>query len=430
MSQKLPTYSRWSLVPESLKTTTQAFKAAGLKVREDAEPRARFRSQYYHRWYDLYSAEETVPIRKIIRHAPEVLSYTQDNILAAIRTINDSAKRSRDSATRAYKHGRHSFATQFSAQKSEYYALKDAVLARLLQQGRATHVGYHSKTDYRDPVKPRWRSWFNDLEDWDEFDLEFDDLISELDNDDGEDGQIKSTTVLEVIQFAGRLFHRPVNNLLPEDVEILQHLGDRLSPARPLSRLRLCDAEITLRQYLSQPTLVLPLEITDVAGVVRDGEIIRVVGIAWLRILEELRRDPLFLYQFSKHPRNFEEFIAAVYAQAGFDEVVLTPRSGDFGRDVIAIRRGSLCVRVLDQCKAHSPDHVVTANDVRAMLGVLSGDPNASKACITTTASFAPGIENDPFIAPSIPYRLELRNGIRLRRWLSEITGDATLDVT
>ena len=36
---------------------------------------------------------------------------------------------------------------------------------------------------------------------------------------------------------------------------------------------------------------------------------------------------------------------------------------------MIAIKPGFLSLRVLDQCKAYSPGHVVTANDVRAMAG-------------------------------------------------------------
>ena len=41
--------------------------------------------------------------------------------------------------------------------------------------------------------------------------------------------------------------------------------------------------------------------------------------------------------------------VAAAYQAAGFDEVTLTPRSADGGRDVIAVRRGRYSVRLLDQ---------------------------------------------------------------------------------
>ena len=73
-----------------------------------------------------------------------------------------------------------------------------------------------------------------------------------------------------------------------------------------------------------------------------------------------------------------------------FDEVVLTPSSGDLGRDVIAIKKGFGSIRFIDQVKAFSPSHVVTANDVRALPGVLQADQNATKAIFTTTSTFAP----------------------------------------
>ncbi|MFC1805660.1 restriction endonuclease, partial [Planctomycetota bacterium] len=105
----------------------------------------------------------------------------------------------------------------------------------------------------------------------------------------------------------------------------------------------------------------------------------------------------------------------------GWDEVTITPRSGDGGRDIIAVKRGICTIRIIDQVKAYSPDRRVTANDVRALLGVLSSDLNVSKGIVTTTAEFAPRIHEDRSIKPFVPYRLELKDGVRLRRWLLEV---------
>lgn len=55
------------------------------------------------------------------------------------------------------------------------------------------------------------------------------------------------------------------------------------------------------------------------------------------------------------------------------------------------------------------------------MLGVLSAEPNVSKGLITTTSRFAPGIETDSGLAAFMPYRLELKDGDQLRRWLLEL---------
>jgi len=138
-----------------------------------------------------------------------------------------------------------------------------------------------------------------------------------------------------------------------------------------------------------------------------EGTVIEAVALPWFDIIALLKDDPNIAYQLTAD--KWEEIIAGVYKKAGFDEVVLTPRSGDHGRDVIAIKKGVCKVRVIDQVKAYKPPHLVTANDVRALMGVLQTD-GASKGCLTTTSDFAPKIKMDPLIVPLIPSRLELVN--------------------
>ena len=136
--------------------------------------------------------------------------------------------------------------------------------------------------------------------------------------------------------------------------------------------------------------------------------------------MEMIRRDPESVYQISCD--KWEEIVAGAYERASFDEVILTPRSGDYGRDVIASMNGIGSIRIFDQVKAYTPGHVVTANDVRALSGVLVGAQNVSKGIITTTAEFAPGVMSDPFLAPLMPYRLELKPREKLLRWLDELS--------
>jgi restriction system protein len=112
--------------------------------------------------------------------------------------------------------------------------------------------------------------------------------------------------------------------------------------------------------------------------------------------------------------------IAGIYKESGFDEVILTPRSGDYGRDVIAIKRGVGSIRVIDSVKAYKPPRLVRYDDVRALIGVLHGD-RASKGFLTTTSDFAPNMMNDPFISCWIPSRLELVNGSMLLARLREL---------
>ena len=140
--------------------------------------------------------------------------------------------------------------------------------------------------------------------------------------------------------------------------------------------------------------------------------------IPWDAILDELRKNPEFLRCLD--PRQMEEFVAASYDVAGFEEVTLTPRSGDRGRDVIAVKRGLFKIRVLDQVKALNKT-IVTPDDVRAMIGTLALDSAASKAVITTTSEFAPSVITDPDIKRLMPSRLELRNRAGMLEWLKLI---------
>lgn len=149
-----------------------------------------------------------------------------------------------------------------------------------------------------------------------------------------------------------------------------------------------------------------------------EGVLVENTSIVWFEILSEIRKDSEFLYRFTKNGRAFEEFIAGAYVRAGWPEVILTPRSGDKGRDVIATKPGLGSIRILDQVKAYSPGHLVTHDDVRSMLGVLQVDSNASKGIITTTSDFQPSIYKGDEFSKFIPYRLELKNGVSLRQWL------------
>jgi restriction system protein len=161
------------------------------------------------------------------------------------------------------------------------------------------------------------------------------------------------------------------------------------------------DSSVTL---LSQVVIV-------PGGKTNNGQLIEAVTLPWFEIIRLLNRDPSAVYQIDA--RKWEEIIAGAYQRAGFDEVTLTPRSGDFGRDVIAVKRALGTVRVIDQVKAYGPKHRVTADDVRALLGVLEAD-KASKGFLTTTSDFAPKLPEDILLKPYIPARLELINGTML----------------
>ena len=168
------------------------------------------------------------------------------------------------------------------------------------------------------------------------------------------------------------------------------------------------------------PTVLVQAAIVRLGDETAEGHLIQGVSIAWFEIIRELERNPDFLFQVPW--RKLEELIAGAYEREGWPEVVLTPRSRDGGRDVIATKPGIGSIRIIDQVKAYSSEHRVSADEVRAVLGVLTVERNVSKGVITTSGEFAPGILKDPGLSAFMPNRLELKDGDTLRSWLIDIS--------
>lgn len=150
-----------------------------------------------------------------------------------------------------------------------------------------------------------------------------------------------------------------------------------------------------------------------------EGKLVECVATPWFEILKRFQADGDAIYRLE--PRQWEEIIAGAYTRAGFDEVILTPRSGDHGRDVIATRKGVGSIKIFDQVKAYKPGHLVTADEVRSLAGVLLGAGNVSKGVVTTTSDFAPRLGDDPFMSALMPYRLELKPKGVLLPWLASL---------
>lgn len=152
-----------------------------------------------------------------------------------------------------------------------------------------------------------------------------------------------------------------------------------------------------------------------------DGLLIKSYGLVWQELARRLSADWSIALQLK--PDQWEEMLAGAFKKAGYDEVTLTPRSRDYGRDVIAIKGGVGCVKIIGSVKAYKPGHLVGYDDVRALLGVMSSELDVSKGIVATTSDFPLLIEKDRFIAPFLPTRLELLNGERLQGWLAQLAG-------
>lgn len=201
----------------------------------------------------------------------------------------------------------------------------------------------------------------------------------------------------------------------PEDVRraIMQNLRDGM-PTFSLQG----DALRRYTELLNQPEIVISALIYPEKKV-HDGLLIASTSIAWQGIVEGLGNDWSKALELSSD--QWEELIAGAYHRAGYSEVILTPRSGDHGRDVIAIRKGIGSIKIIGSVKAYRPGLLVGYDHIRALIGTMTGEQNVSKGIITTTSDFPPKVMDDPFIKPFIPYRLELMNGEKTQQWLKSL---------
>jgi restriction system protein len=223
--------------------------------------------------------------------------------------------------------------------------------------------------------------------------------------------------------------------LEPEGI-VLQYLfelrhddpeGERKRIQAQVQKLRITVAKTNIRLFIDAvsldpknaelPSLLLQGVITAY-GSANEGRLIQAVVARWQRLVELLKDDWKRAYTIPAI--KWEEIIAGGFELDGYD-VILTPRSGDHGRDVIATKIGVGSIKIIGSVKAYNPKHLVSYDDVRALVGVLHCDLSASKAILTTTSFFAPGIKNDPLLCPLIPTRLELMDCTRLREWLEDL---------
>jgi len=177
--------------------------------------------------------------------------------------------------------------------------------------------------------------------------------------------------------------------------------------------------EVPQSAPMGVPEILIQATVVLFGEKVSEGQLIAGVAIPWFEIITRMKQDPEFLFKIDW--RKLEEIIAGAYEREGWPEVILTPRSGDRGRDIIATRPGFGSLRIVDQIKAYNSGHLVSADEVRSMLGVLQTEANVSKGLVTTTARFAPGIERDDRLKAVIPYRLELKDGVQLQKWLVDV---------
>jgi uncharacterized Zn finger protein (UPF0148 family) len=97
---------------------------------------------------------------------------------------------------------------------------------------------------------------------------------------------------------------------------------------------------------LSTSALIIPeqgLVVTE--RKVAEGRLVSSTTVIWTEVAKRLASDWSVAYQLT--PEQWEEIVGGAFKNYGFDEVIITPRSGDYGKDIIATKRGIGSVKCL-----------------------------------------------------------------------------------
>jgi len=112
-----------------------------------------------------------------------------------------------------------------------------------------------------------------------------------------------------------------------------------------------------------------------------------------LQVVGEIMREPALMRRLS--PRDFERLIAHLIDALGFDNVILTPRSGDGGRDILATKWiNDIPVLFAFECKQYSAGRKIQLETLRSLLGVVSHSlTKANIGVLSTTSYFTRGAQ-------------------------------------
>lgn len=107
---------------------------------------------------------------------------------------------------------------------------------------------------------------------------------------------------------------------------------------------------------------------------------------------EEIKKYINELYGCFENGYKFEEFVKIFLEKIGLDEIVITQRSRDGGKDLTAIRPGvgnfsdSDVTHYFIQCKRYNPSSSISVKSIRELKGII---PFGQKGIFITTAKFS-----------------------------------------
>jgi len=136
---------------------------------------------------------------------------------------------------------------------------------------------------------------------------------------------------------------------------------------------------------------------SDATEICERLEIVRFLP---FRLLKAILGHPNLMKKIS--PREFEELVAELLHQHDFENIILTPRSGDGGRDVIATQRcAGIPVLFAFECKRYQKK--VGIETMRTLLGTVTHTrTKANVGVLATTSELTKGAKKFILHEPSI----------------------------
>ncbi|RUX03505.1 restriction endonuclease [Mesorhizobium sp. M2A.F.Ca.ET.037.01.1.1] len=150
-----------------------------------------------------------------------------------------------------------------------------------------------------------------------------------------------------------------------------------------------------------------------------EDTLVRSTAAVWEVVVDSLTR------KWDAHAlssRQWEELVAGAFKRDGFDEVILTPASHDYGLDVIATKHTLGTVKIIGSVKAYKEGLLVDYDAIARLALAILSENDVSKGYVLTTSDFPPLVAQDRYIGPLLSQkRLELINGDQLRTWLQKV---------
>lgn len=136
-----------------------------------------------------------------------------------------------------------------------------------------------------------------------------------------------------------------------------------------------------------------------------------------LKIISKILKNPREVRNVT--PRQFEELIADLLNELGFQNIVLTPRSRDGGKDIIASHSiQGIPLTFYFECKRYAEGNKIQLETMRSLLGTMAHESRkVNKGILVTTSTFTKGCKE--FILSES--RLDGKDYNDILGWIAEV---------